>query len=180
MINWLSLHVDEVLLARGAGLRSEMFLAEHGIFLIFFLLLGEQLHDFLKLLAQLCETLQCIVLVRELFQERFDHFLQLVEEPVLHINEVLLVRLMRHLVHQIRNVLLRIVPVLLKFSPQLGELITQSVDLLLIRSASVRLLWPAFQFFFKVSVGHFERAVAALKLIHPVLEHVKIVHRRED
>lgn len=54
---------------------------------------------------------------------------------------------MRHLVSQIRDVALRVVSVLFKFGPQLGELITQSVDLLLIGSVSVRLFSPVFQFF---------------------------------
>lgn len=102
-----------------------MSLTKHGIFSFICdaTLSRQQIHDFSDLLTQLGEPLHDIIFVGELVQDLLDHVPQLVENSVLKVDKVLLVRLVRHLMHQVFDVLAGPVFMLLEFRSQSRKLI---------------------------------------------------------
>ena len=73
VVNLLSIHIYQVLLARSACVRTKMSLAEHGIFLVSTSLSVQKLHNLLDFLGQLSESLHHIVLVGKLVEDLLDH-----------------------------------------------------------------------------------------------------------
>ena len=119
-VNLYALHVDQVLLARSACLRAQVFLAEHGvIFILITLLPGQQVHNLPDFLAQLRESLHHIVFVGKLVQYLLDHVSKLIKNAILQVNQILLVGLGGHLCIQIVDLIVRRVPMSLKFCPKL-------------------------------------------------------------
>lgn len=87
------LQVDQILLAAGASHRPEMLLAEHSSLVVAFLSAPEQLKYLLDLLRKLGEALVHFVLGRELAEQLLDHLADPVQDGILQVDQIGLVRL---------------------------------------------------------------------------------------
>lgn len=89
----LSLEVREILLAAGARRRADVLLAEHGRVIRLRLVAAHEVKQLTDFLAQLGETLVDVLFHGKLAEHLLDHGGDLVQDRVLHLQQLRLVRL---------------------------------------------------------------------------------------
>ena len=89
------LQIDKVLLTAGAGNRPKVPLAEHGGFILVVPATVEKLEQLSDLLGDLIEATVNILFSSELAEQLLDHLTNAVEDGVLQVEEIGLVRLRR-------------------------------------------------------------------------------------
>lgn len=95
MVHFLSIHVDNVLLARSASKWSQMSFAKHCVIyvIIAHTLFGKEFHNFSYLFAQLCEPLHDVFLVGKLVENLLYHVSQLLHDSVFKVFKIRLISL---------------------------------------------------------------------------------------
>ena len=157
IVHSLSVHVYEAFLARCTSLWSQMSFAEHSILFVVSAstLSRKEVHDFSDLLTKLGESFHYIIFISKLVKDLLDHLSEFIKQSILEINQVLFICLVRHLMNQVRYVLLCIVSMRLVLSPEFRELILQFVDLVLIGSR-ISWLFKFSEFLFKITISFLE------------------------
>ena len=105
------MHVNETLLAGGAGESAKRLLAEHGVLFVFAAALAhDEVVQVLELFLVDLERLAGVRLVSKLFGQRFHDVAQSVLERLVHLREVrLLVQRVLHLFHPLRELVPQVV-----------------------------------------------------------------------